>query len=45
MADGEMELTVVLDVQGGVMTVRLPETSVETWGVPSLPDGMLPSTH
>lgn len=37
-----MELIVVLDVQGGVATVRLPDTSVETWSVASLPGGVLP---
>lgn len=32
----------VLDVQGGVATVRLPDTSVETWSMASLPGGVLP---
>lgn len=37
-----MEVITVVDIQDRAATVRLPDTSEETWSVASLPPGVLP---
>ena len=43
VTDGEMEVIVVITVEAGVATVRLPDTSLEEWSVASLPEDVRPS--
>ncbi|MBZ9714922.1 hypothetical protein [Deinococcus multiflagellatus] len=37
MTDSEMEIIEVLEISGGLASVRLPDTSIEVWPLAVLP--------